>query len=153
MTNLSTTAPSLRAFCTNALKEVRQFSGIREDVLEQASGELQTAYEIWCMDYKGPDLEDPFAGFQEMLKEWEAPWEPYDSSLDGLTLAQYYYLWAYGDAKSILGILGGWQMIGFGPDFSRVDYSARHAISATKALMHAKHLLTAKNPSQAQAAC
>jgi hypothetical protein len=124
-------------------REIVMLGGLAADILEESSMELAVVLELWQNDYKGPNLVDASMGFSKMLNEWPMPW-PYNSmsSLNGLTLAQFYMLEAAREIELSLAILAphkvkeGAQCIGFD-----CDDAACFAIYATKALTRAKHLL------------
>src|SRR5690242_16176211 len=75
-------------------------SGLPATALDNAAFELQVDYEIFLMDYQGPVPLDPHVGFAQMLRAWGFPWadeqnDDFPSSLNGLTLAQYFLSWAW----------------------------------------------------------
>ena len=153
MTTSTTQLPRLHARCTELRREIVMLSGLTEAALDDASTEISTNYEIWCAGYKGPDLADPVMGFCEMLHQWPAPW-PYndESSLNGLTLAQFFLVQAYSDIEFSLAILGkrqtrsGLSCTGFVD-----DDAACSAVYAAKELTHAKGLLASSENVVAQA--
>lgn len=147
----------LHARCLRIRQAIVTVSDVQEDVLRDASTELEADYEVWCSDYKGPDLADSVEGFGEMLREWHSPW-PYieESSLNGLTIAQFYFSWAYGEINDGIDILATRPLRARTTEsgacfFGSVDDAAVSAINAVKALMHAKHLLTSSENGLAQA--
>lgn len=125
--------------------EILALTGLTEDVLEDSATELSVDYEVFCMDYRGPDLGNPFRGFQEMLRQWGAPWPEVDeSSLNALTLPQYFLAWAWRendsakyclDGKALAFKEGGWTPT------SALSCGVIAATTAQKAIAHAKLLM------------
>jgi len=93
-------------------------------------------YEHWCGEYKGPDLPNPYIGFCTMLEEWPTPWPALEeSSVNGLTLVQYFLSYAYDSIESAIAILQEPVV-----DFESIDLAARRAIWAAMFLTKAKEL-------------
>lgn len=130
--------------CQGIRREIIVISGLSEYVLTEAATELDTDYAVWCMDYRGPDLADAFMGFSQMLRDWSYPWpDEVESSLNGLSLAQYHFAFAFGEIEIAMGIVTGG--LTFDSEISlndSMDQAAISAICATKVLAHAKHLLS-----------
>ena len=127
--------------CNQMRREILFFSGLGETTLDEVSTELSVDYEIWCCDYKGPDLADAFMGFSEMLRGLSFSFDGDDeSTFKGLTSAQYYFAWAYGQVQFAIGVITGRSTLdGVFRDGS-IGPAVVSAIGAAKALIHAKHL-------------
>jgi hypothetical protein len=132
--------PKLYGICSRIREEIRVLCGLNDSLLEEASTELGVDYDLWCADYAGPELADPFMGFCEMLRDPPCPWASIEeSSLNGLTLAQFHLAWAFGCTECASWILDS-SSPGVPGDLSNDD-AACLVNSATRALMHAKSLL------------
>lgn len=130
--------------CEQMRRDVLFFSGLSEKALVDVWVELSVDYEVWCCDYKGPDLADAFMGFSEMLRGLRFSWDGEDeSSLKGLTSAQYYFGLAYGQVVYAIGVLTGRPTLDGVICDGSIGSAAVSAICAAKALTHAKHLLLA----------
>jgi hypothetical protein len=131
--------PKLYENCCQIRREIITLIGLDEASLADVSLELGVDYELWCADYIGHDLADPFMGFCEMLRHWPSPW-PFlnGSSLNGLTLAQFFLAWAFGSIECACSLLDNQVSFNGGEPLEEAGCAA---ISATKALMRAKHLL------------
>jgi hypothetical protein len=81
-------------------EEVRQkilaASELEPDTLSAGADELGIHYEMYLFDYDGPLICDSYIGFRRMLREWGIPFPFYeDSSLNGMTLTEFYFVWAW----------------------------------------------------------
>jgi hypothetical protein len=143
----TTVYPRFLRQCQAIRREIIVISGLSEHRLTEAATELDADYEVWFMDYQGPELADVFMGFNQMLCNWSYPWpDEVESSLNGLSPAQYYFAFAFSGVEIALGIVTG--NMTFDSEISindSMELAAISAICATKALAHAKHLLTS-NP-------
>jgi hypothetical protein len=139
----TTVFPQFLRQCQAIRREIIVISGLSEHRLTEAATELDADYEVWCMDYQGPDLADVFMGFNQMLRDWSYPWpDESESGLNGLSPAQYYFAFAFSGIEIALGIVTG--SLTFDAEISTndsMDQAATSAFCATKALAHAKHLL------------
>ena len=133
---------------------VMLLSELSEAALQDAATELGVDYELFLADYRGPPYPfDAYEGFAEMLLQWPAPWpDDPDSALGGLTIAQFYLVWAWHQnelAKYCLdGVAAdqGWKIS------DALECGVIAAVCAAKSLTHAQLLtLTAsmKSPSDA----
>jgi len=145
--------PKLHERCFQIRQEILSLSGLDDVTLDEVSTELGVDYDMWCADYRGRDLADSFMGFGEMLRDWPSPW-PYSkgSCLNGLTLSQFFFAWAYGSIKDAFWLLREQAGDAGANDFASVDDAACSIISATKALTRAKHLLASPEDCLAQQA-
>ena len=135
--------PQFLRQCQGIRREIILIGGLSEHKLIEAATELDADYEVWCTDYKGPELADVFMGFNQMLCGWSFLWlDDDESNLSGLSLAQYYFAFAFSAIEIALGIVTG--SVTFESEISSndsMDHAAISAVCATKALAHAKHLL------------
>ena len=117
-------------------------SGLSRSAIDDASTELHTDYETFCANYRGPDLVDGYMGFIAMLEHWRIPWPGNeDSSLNGLTLAQFYLVWAWSTNDVAKYCLGG-QAVAQGWDLDHaIGFGTVAAVSAAKLISHAKLLM------------
>src|SRR5712691_6865156 len=128
--------------------------GLSDAVLADAAIELQVDYEVWCMDYSGPALPDAHVGFAEMLRQWPTPWEAdKDSGLNGLTVAQFFFAWAWSQNDTARYCLDGhattqewkpWEPA------AAAKAGVNAAISAAKSLAHARLLMATAPKAVAQ---
>jgi len=138
----SSSMPKLQESCFQIRREILSLSGLDEATLDEVSTELGVDYDMWCADYRGRDLADSFMGFCEMLRDWHCPW-PYqnDSGLNGLTLAQFFFAWAYGNIECACWTLREQAGNSSAKGFATTYDAACSVISANNALMRAKHIL------------
>ena len=132
--------------CGNTYNDTRSMimvlSGLSETALNDAATELSVDYELFLSDYRGPDPVDGYVGFAEMLRKWPIPWPTLDmSTLNGLTLAQFYFIWAWEENNVARFCLDGEAVAnGWEPE-EAMDAGVVAAVSAAKALVHAKFLM------------
>ena len=117
-------------------------SGLTDVALDDAETELGVDYDLFRADYRGFYLVDTYVGFAEMLRHWPFPWPATeDSALNGLTVAQFFLIWASREnnvAKYCLlgkAVADGWE-----PE-DAMNCGVVAAVSAAKSLFHAKFLM------------
>jgi hypothetical protein len=117
-------------------------SGLTQPTLDDAGTELHVDYEMFCADYRGPYLVDAYVGFAQMLRQWPSPWPTMGlSSLNGLTVAQFFLIWAWEENNTAKYCLGGEAVAsGWEPEYA-MNCGVIAAVSAAKSLFHAKFLM------------
>ena len=117
-------------------------SGLSETALNGAATELSVDYEVFLADYHGIYLVDAYVGFAEMLRQWPSPWPAVDEgALNGLTVAQFFLIWAWQENDSARYFLEGEAIAsGWGTD-DAMSAGVTAAVSAAKSLFHAKYVM------------
>jgi hypothetical protein len=149
-----TRMPTLLSICTRIQNEIVELSGLTPDALTEACEELEERRCDWLSAYKGPTLDDQVEEYRQMLDELKSPW-PYsdDSCINGLTHAQYYFVWAYGDIEvAHLSLTQRSRKDRSATSMIDDDCAACYAVLATKSLALAKHVAGKRKHRLVQAA-
>lgn len=137
---------SLLTRCQQIQAEIFLMSGLPKGNLLQAGTEARLMYENWCYEYKGPDLPNPYSGFCAMLEDWPTPWPAFEeSSVNGLTLVQYFLCFAYDSVEQAIFLLQEREN-----DLHSVDLAATQAIWAAMFMTKAKDLAATSNKALVQ---
>jgi hypothetical protein len=115
---------------------------LSKTALDEAASELAVDYEMFLVDYHGFYLVDAYVGLAEMLRQWPSPWPALDTStLNGLTVAQFFLIWAWEENNAARYCLDGEAVAhGWQPD-DAMNVGVIAAVSAAKSLFHAKFLM------------
>ena len=130
---------------------IMALSGFSDSELDDRATELGLHYDFFLADYSGALLVDAYLGFAEMMRTWSSPWPPnQDSGLNGLTFAQFFLVWAWEQNRLAMTCLGP-QFLSDERDLPQaMGYVLNAAVSAQRALGHAKLLLAAAEDKLAQ---
>jgi len=130
--------------CVQLRSDIILFSGLNEEALCEASTELSVDLEVWFATCNGPELDDPFGCFCDMLCTLPLSWSGDDeSSLKGLSIAQYLFALAYGQTEFVIETVDGLRSTNGAICQFALEDAAFVADHALKALAHAKRLTLA----------
>jgi hypothetical protein len=122
--------------------QILAFSGMKPAALDDAAFDLQVQHSLFAAQIHGPQPVDEFASFRAMFEFWPLPWKPEpDSALAGLTVAQFFFAWAWALSEWAKNLLDGVAVAdGMAPD-EALATGLRAAVSTAQSLLHAKSLL------------
>lgn len=119
-------------------------SGLSVAQLDDTALELEVDYELFCADYKGTYVADAHVGFSVWAHDLPSTWEGMeDSALNGLSMAQYFFAWAWAQNNAAMFCCGGKAVAQGWSEADAMACGVVAAVSAAKSLCHAKALLDA----------